>query len=67
MSNVQQFTVVKQATVRVTHTHNFGDPDHPGASPGVCRCGKTPEQASGPAEVTETQVTATHDVEVPHA
>lgn len=66
MPNVQTFTVVKQATARVTHTHNFNDTDHPDASPGVCRCGKTPEQASGPVEVTETQVTAAHDVEVPN-
>jgi hypothetical protein len=53
MPNTQNVPIKKTATVRVTHTHNFDDPDHPDASPGVCRCGTAEADADGPVRVTE--------------
>jgi hypothetical protein len=47
MANKQTFTVVKSATVRVTHEHRFDEPDD------KCRCGKAEHETDGPVQVTE--------------
>jgi CDGSH-type Zn-finger protein len=47
MANTQQFTVVKKATVRVTHEHRFDEPAD------LCRCGKAEHETGAPVQVTE--------------
>lgn len=47
MANEQQFTVVKQATLRHTHEHRFDQPED------RCRCGKTEPETGGPVQITE--------------